>query len=87
MTCSVQLGLPSWQVFLLAEVDHLPAVCLAFCLGIGNKRIQRKWVLAVRASNSSGDHDHAMGGREETSRSVLRTRVTSLLPGAVECYM
>lgn len=38
----LQLGLPSWQVFLLAEVDRLPAVCPVFCLGIGNKRMQKK---------------------------------------------
>lgn len=29
----MQLGLPSWQVFLLAEVDHLPAVCPGLLLG------------------------------------------------------
>lgn len=40
--CSVQLGLPSWQVCLLAEVGCPPAVCPAFCLGIGNKRMPKK---------------------------------------------
>ena len=50
MACSMQLGLPSCHVFLLAEVDRLPAMCPTFCLDRGNKRMQKKeWALSVKA--------------------------------------
>lgn len=63
MAYGVKLGLSCWQFFPLADADCLPAVCLTFCLGTGNKRMHKKSGSCPRGpAVAKLCHDHPFQG-------------------------